>query len=276
MMQSPVWLLGTLATHARGKVLIEAIDASAAHVLPPEYGLCIAFGSEFQEHDEESQREWARWAEPAGRTLLLVPPFKMIETTIPVPWRIYRPQKVEAEADRLTKLLASEVRYELTGSLQVAMDIGGQWKGGGINTGYYRKHPHSGLFAITCLPLWSLMVLDHREVLQNWLRALHGLAGEPTPQRGVDEQSLAFRPSKDHFAMLLHLCEQVFSNADEAVAALADSPVLTMPEVAARQCLQQLEAAELAVDGKLTDAGRSLLLESPYAAYAEAMEANRI
>ena len=275
MMQSPVWLLGTLATHARGKVLIEAIDASAAHVLPPEYGLCMAFGSEFQEHDEESQREWVRWAEPAGRTLLLIPPFKMAEMTIPVPWRIYRPQQVEAEADRLAKLLASEVRYELTGTLQIATDIGGQWKGGGINTGYYRKQPHAGLFAMTCLPLWSLMVLDHREVLRTWLRALHGLAGEPAPQRGTDEQSPAFRPSKDHFAMLLHLCEQIFGSTDEAVAALADSPVLTMPAVAAQQCLQQLEEAELAVDGKLTEAGRAMLFDSPYAAYAEAMEAHR-
>ena len=180
-MQPPVWLLGILATHARGKVLIEAIDASVAHVLPPEYGLCMAFGSEFQEHDEESQREWVRWAEPAGRTLLLIPPFKMVETTIPVPWRIYRAQKVEAEADKLAKLLASEVRYELTGTVQIATDTGGQWKSGGINTGYCRKHPHAGLFAMTCLPLWSLMVLDHREILQSWLRALHGLAGEPAP-----------------------------------------------------------------------------------------------
>ena len=199
----------------------------------------------------------------------------MAETTIPVPWRIYRPQKVEAEVDRLAKLLASEVRYALTGTVQVATDIGGQWKGGGINTGYYRKHPHAGLFAMTCLPLWSLMVLDHRELLQNWLRALHGLAGEPALQRGADEQSRAFRPSKNHFAMLLHLCERAFDSPDEAVAALADSPVLTMPAVAARQCLQQLEEAELAVDGKLTEAGRAMLLDSPYAAYAEAMEANR-
>jgi hypothetical protein len=275
-MQPPVWLLGALAGHARGKVLIEAIDASAAHVLPPEYGLCMAFGSEFQEHDEESRREWVRWAEPAGRTLLLMPPFKMVETTIPVPWRIYRPQRVEAEADRLAKLLTSEVRYELTGTLQVATDLGGQWKGGGINTGYYRKHPHAGLFAMTCLPLWSLMVLDHRELLQNWLRALHGLAGEPAPQHSASVQSQVFRPSKAHFAMLLHLCERVFGSADEAVAALADSPVLTMPAVAAQQCLQQLEEAELAVDGKLTEAGRAMLLDSPYAAYAEAMEATRI
>jgi hypothetical protein len=119
------------------------------------------------------------------------------------------------------------------------------------------------------------MVLDHREVLHTWLRTLHGMAGEPAPQYGTDEQSSGFRPSKDHFAMLLHLCERVFGSADEAVAALADSPVLTMPAVAARQCLQQLEEAELAVDGKLTEAGRSMLFDSSYAAYAEALEAHR-
>jgi hypothetical protein len=196
--------------------------------------------------------------------------------TIPVPWRIYRPQQVEAEADQLAKLLASEVRYALTGTVQIATDIGGQWKGSEINTGYYRKHPHAGLFAMTCLPLWSLMVLDHREVLHTWLWTLHGLAGEPAPQHGTEEQSHAFHPSKDHFTMLLHLCEGVFGSADEAVAALADSPVFTMPAVAARQCLQQLEEAALAMDGTLTEAGRAMLFDSPYAAYAEAMEAHRL
>ena len=77
-------------------------------------------------------------------------------------------------------------------------------------------------------------------------------------------------------AMLLHLCERGFGSTDEAVAALADSPVLTMPAVAARQCLQQLEEAALAVDGTLTEAGRAMLFESPYAAYAEALEAHRL
>jgi hypothetical protein len=275
MTQLSVWLLGTLAAHARGKVLMEATAASAAHVLPPDHGLCIAFGSDFQDHDEEIQREWAKWVEPAGRTMLLIPPFKMAESAIPVKWRIYRPEKIETDAVRLAKLLAPEVRYEVAGALQVATDIGGEWKNGGINTAYYRKHPHSGLFAITCLPLWSLTVLDNREALVEWLRSLHRLAGDPAVSEEPNGPSGVFHPSKDHFAMLLHLCANAFRTSDEALTSLADSPVLALPDAAASQCLEQLEAAGLAECGRLTENGREMLSNSPYAAYAEAMEASR-
>lgn len=271
---SSFWLLGTLSGHARGKILSEVLATSAAHVLPPGSGMCIAFGSDFQDQEEEIRREWVRWCEPAGRTLLLLPPFAIAECQTPTSWRIYRPQRAETDSAKLAKLLAPEVRYELAGQLQVATEVGGQWKGGGINTAYYRKHPHSGLFAITCLPLWSLIVLDHRDALREWVTALHDLAGAPS----TSEESTAteeFHPAKDHFAMMLHLCGGNFRNRDEAIETLADSPVLMMPEPAARQCLEQLESAGFSADGALTVEGRDMLFASPYAAYAEALEANR-
>lgn len=274
MILNNVWLLGTLNSHARGKILSEVLATSAAHVLPAGSGVCIAFGSEFQDQEEEIRREWVRWCEPAGRTLLLVPPFAIGECATPTAWRIYRPQRAETDSAKLAKLLAPEVRYGLAGQLQVATEIGGQWKSGGINTGYHRKHPHAGLFAITCLPLWSLTVLDHRVVLREWTEALHELAGTPSPVEEAKATAM-FHPSKDHFAMMLHLCGGSFRNRDEAIETLADSPVLTMPETAARQCLDQLEAAGYSATGMLTPEGREILFASPYAAYAEALEANR-
>lgn len=274
MTKNQVWLLGTLNGHPRGKVLAEVLAGSPAHVLPAGSGMCLAFGSDFQDQEEEIRREWARWPEPAGRTLLLIPPFSIGECVTPVPWRIYRPQRTEADSTKLAKLLAAEVRYEVAGQFQVATDVGGQWKSGGINTAYYRKHPHAGLFAITCLPLWSLTVLDHRDALREWVAALHDLAGTPSSAE-EDEAAEKFHPSKDHFALMLHLCGSRFQNREEAIAALADSPVLTMPEAAARQCLEQLEAAGFSANGLLTLEGRDLLTASPYAAYAEALETHR-
>jgi hypothetical protein len=222
------------------------------------------------------QREWAKWAEPAGRTMLLIPPFKLSESRVPVSWRIYRPQRVDPTgAEFLAKMLASEVRFELAGSLQVAVVVGGAWKGGGMHTAYYRKHPHSGLFVVSCLPLWSLTTLDHRDTIQNWLTTFGSLAGEPAPQNKEEARPAEFRPTKDHYAMMLHVCERPFASREDALAGLAESPVLAIPENAAQACMQELETAGLAADGKLTDSGRSMLLISPYAAYATAMEKSR-
>ena len=276
MNSQPIWLIGTLASHARGKVLTGVTEAIAANTLPDEHGLCLAFGSDFQDANETLQEEWTAWAEPAGRTLLLIPPFKLDESKIPVSWRVYRPQKVDATgADQLARLLANEVRFELSGPLQVASEVGGQWKNGGLHTAYFRRHPHSGLFAMTCLPLWSLTVLDHRDAIRNWLNAIGSVAGEPAPLVEAEQESKEFRPSRDHFALLLHLCERDYESRDEALARLADSLVLSIPDDAARLRLEELEAAGLALNGKLTEAGQATLLASPYAVYAAAMRGNQ-
>ncbi len=276
MTQRPIWLLGSLATHARGKVLSEAIGAIGVESLPNEFGLCMAFGGDFQTADSPTQLAWVNWTVLSGRTLLLVPPFNVTECQLPVSWRAFRPQKPEPiGTDSLGKLVASEVRFEIAGTLQTAVEVVGEWKGGGMHTAYYRKHSHSGLFAITCLPLWSLTVLDHRRTVQEWLETLGVLAGESAPASVVAEATTEFRPKRDHFAMMLHLCERDFASTDEALDRLADSPVFAIPKESARQCLHSLEEAGLVNSGKLTDKGRDSLLDSPYAVYATAIERTR-
>ena len=272
MTQHSIWLLGSLAKHARGKVLSEAVGAVGIESLPNEFGLCMAFGSDFQTADVPTQHAWVNWTVLSGRTLLLIPPFNVTECKLPVSWRAFRPQKPDpVGTDTLGKLVASEVRFEIAGTLQTAVEVVGGWKGACVHTAYYRKHPHSGLFAITCLPLWSLTVLDHRRTIQDWLQTLSGLAGESAPVIAVEELTTEFRPNRDHFAMMLHLCERDFVSSDEALERLADSPVFAIPEESARRCLGSLEEAGLVNSGKLTEKGREMLLDSQYAVYATAI-----
>ena len=78
MTQPSIWLVGSLATHARGKVLAEASGAQ----LPSDSclmdsGLGLAFGTEFQDADAAEKQETVPMGEPAGRTLLLIPPFRL-------------------------------------------------------------------------------------------------------------------------------------------------------------------------------------------------------
>jgi hypothetical protein len=276
MTPRPIWLVGTIAHHARGKVLAEATGAAAVESLPEQYGLCLAFGTDFQDQSAAALETWTQWVEPAGRTLMLVPPFRLVESAVPAAWRVYRPQRVDpAGGEPLAKLLASEVRHELSGTLQVAVEVDGQWKSGGLHTAYYRTHPHSGVFAITCLPLWSLTVLDHREAVRKWLDVMGGLAGEPAPVADADREVRAFRLGRDHFALMLHLCERDFESRDEALARLPNSPVLALPEGVARMHLEELESVGLVMNGRLTDAGEATLVASPYGVYAAALRRNR-
>jgi hypothetical protein len=276
MTDRSIWLLGSLASHARGKVLSEAIGAIGVEFLPNGSGLCLAFGTDFQAADAPTQQTWLNWTAVSGRALLLIPPFNVTECKLPVSWRAFRPQKPEPIAtDSLGKLVAAEVKFEIAGMLQTAVEVVGEWKGGGMHTGYYRKHPHSGLFAMTCLPLWSLTVLDHRRIIQEWLKTLDALAGDSAPTIAVEEVTTEFRPNRDHFAMMLHLCERDFASNDEALDRLAESLVFAIPDESARQCLSALEEAGFVNSGKLTDEGRETLLDSPYAVYATAIERTR-
>jgi hypothetical protein len=276
MTHKPLWLLGTLASHVRGKVISDATGATATDSLPTGFGLCLAFGSEFQGLDSVTQKLWADWTVTSGRSLLLIPPFELAACDVPAAWRAFRPQKPEANPyDSLGKLVAGEVRFEISGGLQSAVEVVGEWKTGKVHTAYYRKHPHSGLFAITCLPLWSLTVLDHRETLQAWLMTLGNLAGEPAQQVETEAASTEFEPNRDHFALMLHLCEREYRNTDEALDCLKDSAVFAIPDESARRCILEMQEAGLVDAGKLTEHGRSILLASPYAVYATAMERNR-
>lgn len=275
-MPSSVWLIGSLATHSRGKVLTATSEAIPSDQWPDDFGLGIAFGTDFQNSDKAEQEKWASWCERAGRVLLLVPPFNVAQETVPADWRIYQPPRVEsAVGDRLGKLLTAEVRYEMTGGFQVATEVGGKWNSGGVHTAYYRKHPHSGLFALTCLPLWSLRVLDHPAVVKEWLATLLAVAGEPMPVSDVLGEYHIFHPNEDHFAMMLHLCERNYGGREEALATLPESEVLVMPEQSAIRCLEELEKVGWATGGKLTELGRTNLFESRYGGYAAAMEARR-
>jgi len=269
-------ITGSLAKHRRGRVIQQAAGAEPVEGLPADRGLCIAAGSDYQDSPVDRQSQWLEWAAVPARTLLLIPPFRLGESESPVQWRIYRPESVATdERGSLPRLLVPEVRHAVAGRLQVPRELGATWTDGAVNTGFYRKHPYSGLFAVTCLPLWSLLVLDHGNVLADWLQALHSLAGEPSggPQEGAEPAG--FQPTPNHYAMMLHLCAGRFSDREETLRTLEESPVLAIPGGAAAVYLDELREQGLVVDGQLSDRGRSLLRDSQYAVYAEAMEASQ-
>lgn len=273
MTETSTYLVGALASHSRGKVIGQVAECEKCDQLPEDHGLTIVFGNQFQELPKDTQETWVKWCESSGRTLLLIPPYQIGETEEPLRWRTYRPDRVEVQRDAsVVSKLASEIKFEFDTDLQVAYDLGGLSVSGGVNTAFFRKHPHSGLFAITGLPIWSLTVLDAKAEVARWLADLHRMAGKPQEDTAAELEPSEFVPTPDHFAVMLHLCERIAASRDEVLSTLAESPVLALPTDIGDSCLSDLERVGFVHDFRLTDDGRDTLLESSYGVYAEAME----
>jgi hypothetical protein len=243
--------------------------------MPVGTGICLGFASDFQGGAADHEERWLAWANTPGRTLLLLPPLKPGDFPRPVEWKVEQvAEPCVAPAGSLPGLLAPEVRHRVSGLLQIPTEPAGRWDNGPAHTGYYRRHPHAGIFVVSCLPLWSAALLGRAVLVEEWLSRLHDLAGTPsaaTEQTGEEEFAL----SSDHHAVLLHLCSSRFASREEALAALATSRLFNLPHERGEVILGELERHDLARQGDLTEAGRTLVESGPYAAYAEALEADR-
>ncbi len=268
-----VTLIGKLAGHPRGRSLITSLGAVPRGSNPDGDGICLSFASELQDVGIDQQKSLVAWAHEPCRTLLLLPPLKLDEFKVPVSWRVINAGTIDSSKNKgLSKLLSAEIKYELITEMQPAKLIDGEWSGGGINTAYFRKHPNSGVFAVTTLPLWSLTTLDHKQQLFDWLQQLHSLAGLPIEQEEMPDATQDLKLTPDHFALMLHLVSGRWKNRQSALRSLQDSVVLSLPESRALICMEDLENNWLADQGKLTEQGKFALQASPYKAYASTLE----
>ncbi len=270
-MDIPIWLIGTLANHRRSRILKDVLAAKTPDKDLPDSGICLLFGKEFQEAEEIEKSNWYDWSQQPSRMLLLLPSFKTGECSIPCNWSVYRTKENDLQQTlSLPKLLAPEVLYELQGQFQIAKQIGGQWDNLGINTAYYRQHPHSGLFAITCLPLWSIALLDNQSDLHDWLAELYSLVGQAIDSSKIEQISFKLKP--EHYTVLLHLLSQNYIDQTVALVALENSPIFSLDLQIAQYCLTELESQGLIAGAKITIKGKNCIRQSPYSAYAEALK----
>lgn len=272
-MTPEVWIAGSLRDHARGRRLVDLVSGKTASIPERATGVCLFFGGEFQKLDKEAQSEWMDWSQAPGRAFLLLPPFQAGFITPLLDWEILSAGAVpDSLAHPLARKLSGEVRFQLKGVFQVPVGPSGVWDNGTVNTCYYRRHPHAGLFAATSLPLWSLALLDAKDELKQWLAELLSIAGKPVEDEGPTEVP-AFELVPEHFALLLHLCSEEFASEDEALRALPTSELFRVPPAIAREYLTDLETHGLAKGGRLTRTGRRMLAESSYEPFAAELEA---
>lgn len=266
-MTAPVLLHGGLATHRRGKILSEALSAKGTTTLPESGAVIVAFADGFQAADEGEQSRLVEWTRSAGHVLLLVPPFAAGTCERPVPWRAERSEGGPRGGEGLAKILAGEVTHRLEGKLQTPPLPGATWGDLSLCVGTYRQHPAAGLFVVTCLPLWSLAVLDAPEEMQRWLAGLVALAGEAKPVAAPAQMPL----SADHYGLLVFLLSRSFEGEEQAIVALQASSIFRVAPERARALLNDLRARGLVMGAMPTTEATELVMQSPYAPYVSAL-----
>ena len=266
-MTVPVLLHGALATHRRGKILREALSAMPSTELPSGRSAVLAFADEFQNAEEGEQTRLIEWTRAPGHLLLLLPPFAAADCERPVSWRAERMESAPRGGEGLAKVLASEIGYRLMGKLQTLAVPGATWSDLSVCLGSYRLHPAAGLFAVTCLPLWSLAVLDAPDDLESWLARLIALAGESQPA----EVPLANALSPDHYGFLVFLLSRTFADEDQAIEGLRSSPIFRFAPEKGRSLLRELRDRGLVNGAMPTTEACEIVMQSPYAPYVSAL-----
>lgn len=265
------YLIGKLADSPRGKRLLKSLSATPAPELPTGPGVGFGIGQDYQTRTPAEQRQWLKWAAQPGCALLLVPPFQTAVRHEPNGWEMASLDKtpsLDATAHTVLRLTQPELNVSvargLTRTLNAALDGPSTTQLGGL----FRKHPDSGIFAVTAVPVWSLALADHVAALAEWLASWLGLAGR-APAAEAPATLPGFEPTQSHFSVLLYLASGRFFSRAEALEALAWNDTFELSGEEVPLLLDGLEAAGLIAGGALSDAGRRALLESPYRRYAE-------
>lgn len=270
-----LYLDSALASHRHGRFFVSQLGAMPA-AERPNTGLLLIHGKVFQELSEAEQEIWWQWACQPGCALLLLPPFASGAVCGRLDWQVtLRESPASSNDGALPCLLGAEVNLDLTGDDgEFDRMCGHQWADYSVNTRYFKQHHGTGVFAATCLPLWSISLLDHAQETLEWLENLLVLAGTAVAgdAAAADATGIQLAPT-DYTLMVcmqawgLHTVEEVSDALSQKGASL-----LSIPESDIIEGMARLSVLGLVNDAGLTEVGRGLLDESPYAPYVESLK----
>lgn len=268
-----VFLDAKLAEHRRGRFLAAALQAQGLGDTLPEAGVLLMLGKDFQASGDVDRDVLTSWCAGPGRTLLLLPPYHEGSVLASLDWTIgFRDAVAQPEGRRVPDLLAQETTYLLHGRDGDCDPQGGhQWLDYSVNTRFSKAHSGSGVLAVTCLPLWSITLLNEVAALDHWLRALHRHAGLAAEHRGAVAVVAGPAPlAPEALGVMVCLCGWQTGDPDVIFSALAAQPVpmfqLNRERVA--ELLPELQAGGYLDEQGLSAAGVAALRASPYWGFA--------
>ena len=269
-----IFLDKKLAEHRRGRFFATHLDAVPVDDGPPQAGLVLMTGNQYQSLDEASKASWWSWVSRSGRTLLLVPPFEPGRLCRSLDWELAFCSEVPgATGLTLPDRLREETSFEILGQAGEADKADGhRWPDGSVNTRYAKKHSGTGVFAATCLPLWSISLLDNVAALDSWLRALHEHAGKSAAEGdvGVFDATSKEVLTRMDYGLLVGLYAWQTADPGELMRAINTSPVplFTMDEGTVVTGIGKLRKRGILNDSGLTERGVAALQSSPFWGYA--------
>ena len=268
-----IYLSAALASNRKGRFLQTVAGATPIESdwlnSPPASGLLLVQAEELT--DDEACQNLYLWSMQAGcAALVIYPQIAQLATLAKLPitldWSL-APASLSAQEPELTALLANETDQTIVGFAGSA-DRLQHMAGDAVHTRYVRKHSNSGLFALTTLPLWSLNLLDHENVLVSWLNWFLDHAGLAAPITEKKTELAEYSPDKYDLVVLLLL----YAAKGQSLTAICENEaVKLMFDV---QSLDITKRSEVLVqhgyinEMGLTESGKNSLQTSQYWAYA--------
>lgn len=269
-----IFLDNKLADHRRGRFFATHLDAIPVGDQPPQAGLVLMTGNQFQSLDAKSKAGWLSWVSRSGRTLLLVPPFESGRLCDTLDWElVFRNEAPGPSGLIVPDRLREEVSFEIRGQAGEADKAEGhRWPDGSVNTRYAKQHSGTGVFAATCLPLWSISLLDNAAALEGWLRALHEYAGKTVAEdnAGVLDAAKKAALTRMDYGLLVALYAWQTADPVEVIRANETSPfpLFRIDEDTLVKGVSMLREAGFLSDSGLTERGVAALQSSPFWGYA--------
>jgi hypothetical protein len=268
------YLALSLVNHRRGRFFSSLIAAEPVSETLPHQGCVLMLGKDFQQLDGTRKQVWRDWALLSGRTLMLLPPYSGGVIDELLDWQVRFNEPVQCVDGLLTQLLESEVAQEIVGR-QGNSDrlIGHYWGTSAFNTRYVKHHAASGVFAATCLPLWSISLLDEAVLLQEWFVFFERLAGTPNAKEPENDNQLIQLEAID-YSIMACIYAWLVTSAGELMAYQARQPfpIFHFLVVEVEAGFARLLSGEYMDANGLTPKGDEALKASAYWLYAEQLK----
>lgn len=269
-----LYLSAALASNRKGRFLQTVAGATPLTTewisSPPASGLLLVQAEELT--DTNTLQCLYHWAMQAGCAALVIN-LKAEQFTLlaqlpsPLDWQLVPAILRMQEEPGLTALLTSETDQAIAGFTGSA-DRHQHQAGDVVHTRYIRKHSNSGLLAFTTLPLWSLNLLDHSEILVSWLNWFVDHAGIAEQIIGPKAPSTDYTPDKHDLVVLLLL----YAGSGMSLQALSEhNTVKLMFDVNSLDIVKRgetLRQHDFIDEAGITATAKTCLKASQYWAYA--------
>lgn len=264
----------SLKDHRRGRFLSSLLEAQPLTETLPHEGCVLMIGKDFQQLTTDEKQIWWEWVQLSGHVLMLLPPYNSGLVDEKLDWQVKFTELVSPLESSLTQLLGSEVTQELSAKQGVSdRKLGHYWGTSAFNTRYDKHHAASGVFAATCLPLWSISLLDNSDLLLEWFTLFEQLAGTPNSIESKPTEEQVQLQNIDYSILACILAWNVIS-ANQLMGHLAGQafPIFQFLPFEVEAGFERLIAVGYIDTKGLTSPGLEALKNSAYWLYAEQLK----